>query len=381
MLQTSTMQYVDGALEVTPSINLVGAIGILAVTALLVIGVHESAQVNNAIVVIKVSVLLAFIIVGVAYMNPDNWVPFVPPHEGGDKYGIPGIIRAASLVFFAYVGFEAVSTAAGEARNPQKDIPVGILGALFVCTLLYVATTLVLTGVVPFRELGVPEPIALAVDRMDPAWARVPWPFANMDSINIFSLLIKIGAFTGLSSVMLVLCYAQTRIFYQMAKDGLMLKAFARINPTFRTPAAGTVVLGIVIAIAASSLPLGVLGDLVSLGTAMAFAIVCVSVMYLRKAHPDLARPFKVPFYPLTPILGIFFCVVLMMGPIVLDIVGKGIGVDLIGSLFGAPAADFKQDPVSLYILGGYIIIGVLIYAFYGYKNSKIAHPVPGAQE
>jgi APA family basic amino acid/polyamine antiporter len=247
--------------------------------------------------------------------------------------------------------------------------------------LLYVATTLVLTGVVPFRELGVPEPIALAVDRMDPAWARVPWPFANMDSINIFSLLIKIGAFTGLSSVMLVLCYAQTRIFYQMAKDGLMLKAFARINPTFRTPAAGTVVLGIVIAIAATSLPLGVLGDLVSLGTAMAFAIVCVSVMYLRKAHPDLARPFKVPFYPLTPILGIFFCVVLMMGPIVLDIVGKGIGVDLIGSLFGAPAADFKQDPVSLYILGGYIIIGVLIYAFYGYKNSKIAHPVPGAQE
>lgn len=371
-LSASTMQYVDGALQQAASFNLVGVIGILAVTGLLVVGVHESAQVNNVIVVIKVSVLLGFIAVGVLYLNPENWSPFVPPHEGGDKYGIPGVLRAASLVFFAYVGFEAVSTAAGEARNPQKDIPIGILGALLVCTLLYIATTLVLTGVVPFRELAVPEPIAVAVDRMDPPWATVPWPFAGAGEINVFSLLIKIGAFTGLSSVMLVLVYAQTRIFYQMAKDGLVPRLFSRINPTFKTPAAGTILLGAVIAFAAASLPLGVLGDLVSLGTALAFAIVCISVMYLRQAHPDLARPFKVPFYPVTPILGIVFCVLLMMGPIVLDIVGKGIGVDLIGSLFGKPAEDFRRDPVSLYILGSYIVVGILIYAFYGRHNSKI---------
>ncbi|MBI1252219.1 MAG: amino acid permease [Alphaproteobacteria bacterium] len=376
-LRSSTMQYVDGALQTTSHVNLVGVVGILAVTALLVVGVHESAQVNNVIVVIKVAVLLAFIAVGALYINPENWAPFVPPHEGGDKYGIPGILRAASLVFFAYVGFEAVSTAAGEARNPQRDIPFGILGALAIVTVLYIITTLVLTGVVPFRELAVPEPIALAVDRMNMPWATIPWPFAGADSINIFSLLIKFGAFTGLSSVMLVLCYAQTRIFYQMAKDGLVLRLFSHINPTFRTPAAGTILLGVIIAFGAAVLPLSVLGDLVSLGTALAFAIVCISVIYLRQNNPDLARPFKVPFYPLTPILGVVFCVLFMMGPIVLDIVGKGIGVDLIGSLFGAPAEDFKRDPVSLYILGGYILVGILIYAFYGYKNSKISHPAP----
>lgn len=368
----SAMQYQDGVLSITSSFNLVGVAGILFVTALLVIGVHESAQVNNVIVVIKVTVLLAFVVIGAAYFDPANWHPFIPANEGGFHYGAPGIFRAASLIFFAYVGFEAVSTAAGEARNPQRDLPIGILGSLFACTFIYILVAAVLTGVVPFRQLGVPDPIAIAVDRMNPTWAIVSWPYAASGTINLFSFIIKVGAFTGLTSVMLVLCYGQTRVFYQMAKDGLIARVFSRVNKRFKTPAAGTVLLGAVIAIAAATLPLGVLGDLVSLGTALAFSIVCISVIYLRRAEPGLPRPFKVPFYPLTPILGAIFCVVFMMGPILLDIVSKGIGVDLLGSLVGSPDANFQRDPVAFGILVGYIVIGILIYTFYGRSHSKL---------
>ncbi|MES2033582.1 MAG: amino acid permease, partial [Pseudomonadota bacterium] len=191
--------------------NLLGAAGILAVTALLVVGISESANVNNIIVFIKVGVLLLFVGVGAMFLfnhqadAVDNWTPFIPENEGGFKYGMPGIFRAASVIFFAYVGFEAVSTAAAEAKNPQKDIPVGILGSLLVCTIIYMAVAAVLTGVVPFRELGVAAPIALAVDRMGVGW---------------FSILIKVGAVAGLTSVMLILTYGQSRVFYAMAKDG-----------------------------------------------------------------------------------------------------------------------------------------------------------------
>ena len=368
----SALQYQNGVLSLAPSINIVGAVGIGLVTTLLVIGVHESAQVNNLIVVIKVSVLVAFVIIGVAYIDPANWKPFLPANEGGFHYGWLGVFRAASLIFFAYVGFEAVSTAAGEARNPQKDIPIGILGSLFICTVIYILVAAVLTGVVPFRKLGVPDPIAIAVDRMNPAWAIVPWGFSRTGTINLFALIIKIGAFTGLTSVMLVLCYGQTRVFYQMAKDGLIPRLFSTVNKRFRTPAAGTVLLGSVIAIAAATLPLSVMNDLVSLGTALAFAIVCISVIYLRRHEPGLTRPFKVPFYPFTPILGAFFCIVFMMGPILLDIVSKGIGKDLLGSIFGSPDTKFQRDPVALGILVGYIIVGALIYIGYGYRNSRL---------
>ncbi|MBU6373055.1 MAG: amino acid permease [Alphaproteobacteria bacterium] len=355
----STVQLVDGKLEVLPQINLIASLGILIVTGLLVVGVSESAQVNNIIVLIKVAVLLAFIAIGFTYVNPANWQPFIPENTGGFHYGWEGVLRAASIIFFAYVGFEAVSTAAGEARNPQKDIPVGILGSLFICTIIYMAVAAVMTGVVPYKQLGVPDPIAVAVDAMG-----LPW----------FSFLVKIGAITGLSSVMLVLCYAQTRVFYQMSKDGLLPQVFSRVHPQFRTPASGTVVLGVVIAIAASILPLRVLGDLVSLGTALAFTIVCVSVMYLRAHNPDLARPFRAPFG--APTLGVIFCVLFMMGPILLDIVSKAIGYDVLGGMMGSPG-EVDRDPVALGILVGYIILGVLIYAFYGYKNSKISHPQP----
>jgi APA family basic amino acid/polyamine antiporter len=296
----------------------------------------------------------------------------MPANEGGFHYGWQGVLRAASIIFFAYVGFEAVSTAAGESHNPQRDVPIGILGSLGFCTLVYILVSLVMTGVVPYGHLGVPDPIAVAVDRMNPTWALVSWPTSETGQLNLFSLIIKIGAFTGLSSVMLVLVYAQTRVFYQMAKDGLLWDIFGHVNPRFRTPAAGTVALGVIISIAAATLPLGVLGDLVSLGTALAFAIVCGSVIYLRRHNPTLHRPFEVPFYPYTPILGIFFCVVLMMGPILLDIVSKALGYDLLGALIGNPGT-VEHDPVALRILASYALVGVLIYVFYGYRHSKLA--------
>ena len=370
-ISKSTWQYQDGVLQSTNGFNLIGALGILAVTSLLVIGVRESARVNNVIVVIKVTVLIAFILIGATYMNPDNWSPWVPVNEGGFRYGWQGVLRAASIIFFAYVGFEAVSTAAGEAHNPQKDIPIGILGSLGFCTLIYILVSLVMTGVVPYGRLGVPDPIAIAVDRMNPTWALVQWSGSPTGTLNLFSFIIKIGAFTGLSSVMLVLCYAQTRVFFQMAKDGLIWRIFGQLNPRFHTPAAGTVMLGVIIAIAASLLPLGVLGDLVSLGTALAFAIVCGSVIYLRRHNPGMKRPFEVPFYPYTPILGIFFCVVLMMGPILLDILSKGLGVDLLGAMIGNPGK-VEHDPIALGILATYALVGALIYLFYGYRHSKL---------
>jgi len=281
------------------------------------------------------------------------------------------VLRAASIIFFAYVGFEAVSTAAGESHNPHRDVPIGILGSLAFCTLIYILVSLVMTGVVPFGKLGVPDPIAVAVDRMNPTWALIPWSGSETGTLNLFSFVIKIGAFTGLSSVMLVLCYAQTRVFFQMAKDGLIWRIFGHLNPRFHTPAAGTVMLGVIIAVAASLLPLGVLGDLVSLGTALAFAIVCGSVIYLRKHNAHMQRPFEVPFYPYTPILGIFFCVVLMMGPILLDILSKGLGVDLLGAMIGNPGK-VEHDPIALGILATYALVGALIYIFYGYRHSKL---------
>ncbi len=371
VISQSTLQYESGKLITTGSVNLVGALGIMAVTGLLVVGVHESASVNNVIVAIKVVVLLAFIAIGATYVNPANWQPVIPPNEGGAHFGFQGILRAASVVFFAYVGFEAVSTAAGEARNPQRDLPIGIIGSLIICTVIYMAVSMVMTGVVPYRELGVPAPIAVAIDRMNPSWALVPWSLSETGTLNVFSLLIKIGAFAGLTSVMLVLLYAQTRVFYQMARDGLIPGVFGLINQRFKTPAVGTVLLGALIALAAALLPLGVLGDLVSLGTALAFAIVCISVMYMRGAHPEIARPFKVPFYPITPILGVIACVVFMMGPIIIGLLSQATGVDFWAVIFGS-AGTVQVEYLPSILLVGYIVIGALVYGLYGYRNSKI---------
>jgi APA family basic amino acid/polyamine antiporter len=341
----------------TGTLNLAAAIGIAMVSALLVVGVSESANVNNAIVVIKVIVLVTFIAVGAQYINPANWVPFIPEPTGQPgEFGIGGIFRGAAIIFFAYVGFEAVSTAAAEAKNPSRDVPIGILGALIICTLIYMAVAAVMTGVVPFRELASPAPIAVAIDRMGLEWADIPYAAAEGGKLNLISFAIKIGAITGLSSVMLVLCYGQTRIFYTMARDGLLPKVFAEIHPKFRTPWMGTILLGVVIAIAASFLPISLLGDLVSLGTAVAFSIVCLSVIYLRIKHPDLPRPFKVPGGMFTAALGIAACLFLAYQNFQPMIVHA-----------------MNDNPLPLMILGGYAAVGAVIYIGYGFWHSKLA--------
>jgi basic amino acid/polyamine antiporter, APA family len=335
------------------SFNLPAFIGISLVTALLVVGVSESAKVNNAIVLIKVSVVLLFVVIGALYIDPDNWKPFIPENTGPGHYGWDGIFRAASIIFFASVGFEAVSTAAQEAKDPQKDMPFGILGSLFVCTLLYIAVSAVLTGIVPYNKLAVPDPMALAVDKVGLDW---------------FSFLIKIGAITGLSSVMLVLMYGQTRIFYTMSRDGLIPEVFSKTHPRFHTPYINTILVGLLVAIAAATTPIQLLGDLVSLGTLLAFMMVCFCVLYMRRHQPDLPRPFKTPFMPATPILGMLTCGYLVF------------------SIF---FANNQQGELVLtesgsevvHLIGPYVLVGILIYVFYGLRHSRLAHemkPLPG---
>jgi amino acid transporter len=280
--------------------NLPAVIVVLAVMLLLVVGVSESATVNNVIVAIKVTVILAFVVVGAGYVNPANWQPFIPEPTGEPGvFGWDGILRAATVVFFAYIGFEAVSTAAGEARNPQRDMPFGILGSLLICTLLYIATSAVLTGVVPFTKLNVAAPVATAANAFGPQWGWLAYS-------------IKIGAIAGLTSVILVLMFGQTRIFYTMSRDGLLPSPLAKVHPSFKTPWVNTIVTGLVCAGAAALFDINTLGDLTSIGTLAAFAIVCVSVIWLRRTRPDLERGFTTPFYPATPILGILSCVFLI---------------------------------------------------------------------
>ena len=364
------------ALQATGTFNLVAAIGIAAVCALLVLGVSESANVNNVIVVIKIIVLLTFIAVGITYVNPDNWVPFIPPADPAEpgRYGVDGVFRGAAIIFFAYVGFEAVSTAAAEAKNPSRDVPVGILGALFICTLIYMAVAAVMTGVVPYMELSSPAPVAVAIDRMNLTWADVPLAAAPGGQLNLISFLIKIGAITGLSSVMLVLCYGQTRIFYTMSRDGLLPKVFSQIHPKFRTPWMGTIVLGVLIAIAAAFLPISLLGQLVSFGTAVAFSIVCLSVIYLRVKHPELERPFRVPGGIFTALLGIAACLYLAWKNF----------QPMLEQAFPTQAqlaAGAVADPLTLQLLGGYAAVGAVIYAIYGFWHSKLAKGIDITEE
>jgi APA family basic amino acid/polyamine antiporter len=286
------------------------------------------------------------------------------------SFGVSGILQGAAIIFFAYVGFEAVSTAAAEAKNPKKDVPIGILGSLFICTAIYMFVAAVLTGIVPFKELGVPDPIAVAVDRMHPVWAQIPVAFVPAGQLNLVSLMIKIGAVTGLSSVMLVLYYGQTRIFYSMARDGLLPQAFAVIHKKFKTPWIGTITLGFLIALSAAFLPIDLLNQLVSLGTALAFSIVCLSVISLRKTHPDLPRAFRVPGGVATAALGIFVCLGMA-------------AFNLVPMVDKAVHGDF----LPLGILVGYGLVGVAVYLLYGLKHSKLARGIdildigPGPEE
>ncbi len=347
----------EGAAATHGVANLPAIIAILAVTALLVIGISESATVNNIVVLIKVTVVIAFIAIGAFYVNPDNWTPLVPaeippPPEGTprgfwadiwramvdvmtaqntSRYGIGGLISGAATIFFAYIGFEAVSTAGAEAKNPARDMPIGILGSLVICTVLYILTSAVLVGIVPYTDLNDPAPIAKAVNQIG-----LPW----------FAVLVKIGAIAGLSSVMLVLLYGQTRIFYTMARDGLLPGPLAVVHPRFRTPWINTLIVGVLAAGAAGLMPLDALADLTNVGSLAAFSIVCVTVIYMRIAAPGLVRPFRTPLFPLTPILGAAMCLFLLM------------------SLMANPAT----RNFFLIYLGG----GIAVYFAYGLGHSKL---------
>lgn len=307
--------------------NLPAFLGILMVTLLLTVGVSESAKVNNIIVLVKLAVIIAFIAFGAPHVDTANWHPFIPENIGPGKFGFEGVVRAAGVIFFAYIGFEAVSTAAQEAKNPQKDMPIGIIGSLAICTVLYIAVSAVLTGIVHYTSLSVPDPIAVGVDAIGLTW---------------LAIAVKVGAIMGLSSVMLVLVYGQTRIFFTMSRDGLLPKFFSSVHTRFKTPHWNTLFVGVVIAFVAGLTPISVLGELVSMGTLLAFAVVCFSVLYLRKVAPGLKRPFKTPLMPLTPILGIACCLYLISG---------------------LPAETFVR-------LKLWFVAGVLIYALYGYRKS-----------
>ncbi len=324
--------FTEGWTSTGAVLNVPAMVIVAMITVLLVLGIRESATFNNIIVAIKVSVILTFIVVGLVYLNRDNWEPFVPAAQGPGKFGWGGVLRAAGVIFFAYIGFDAVSTAAQEARNPQRDMPVGILGSLAICTVLYITVALVLTGIVDYTKLNVPDPIAVAIDTLGKpvAWLRP---------------IVKIGAIAGLSSVILVMMLGQPRIFYTMSKDGLLPPVFSHVHPRFRTPWLATILTGSLAMVIAGLFPIGLLGELVSIGTLLAFVIVCAGVFVLRFTDPGIVRPFRVPGFWLVCPLGMFFCSWLM---------------------YGLPPDTWARLMV-------WMAIGLVIYFAYGRRHSALA--------
>ena len=281
-------------------VNLPAMLIIGIVTVILVLGIRESASVNNYIVVAKLAIILLIVAYGLTKIVPSNWQPFIPPNTGEwGTFGWSGVLRGSGLVFFAYIGFDAVSTAAQEAKNPQRDMPIGILASLAVCTILYVVVSAVLTGMVPYTELNVPAPMAYAMEATGaPFWIRMS---------------VDVGATLGLASVILVMLLGQSRVFYAMSRDGLLGAWASKVHPKYRTPYLSSTYTGIVVAIGAGFLPLQLLGQLVNIGTLLAFALVCVGVLILRRTRPDLERPFRTPGMPFVPILGVLCCFGLML--------------------------------------------------------------------
>ncbi len=318
--------------QVTAWLNIPAMFIVGLLTFLLVLGIRESASINNIMVIVKVAVIILFIVVGFMFVAKANWQPFIPENTGKwGEFGWSGILRAAGVIFFAYIGFDAVSTAAQEAKNPQRDMPVGILGSLSISTVLYILVAIVLTGLVSYTQLNVADPIAVGVNAMGESmfWLRP---------------IIKIAAIAGLSSVILVMLLGQPRIFFAMAKDGLLPPAFARIHPRFKTPHFSTILTGSIAMILAGILPINILGELVSIGTLLAFAIVCVSIIVLRRTRPDLPRPFRTPWVPVIPALGALICVAQMLA--------------------------LPMDTWLRLII--WMAIGFLIYFLYGKKHSKL---------
>ncbi len=271
--------------------NLPAVLIVLLVSILLMVGISESARVNAVIVVIKLAVVLVFIGAGWQYINPANYHPFLPPNTGAfGEFGISGVMMGAGTIFFAYIGFDAVSTAAQECRNPQKDMPIGMIGSLAVCTALYILFALVLTGLVPYKQLGVAAPVAVAIDHTPYVWLNP---------------LIKFGVICGFSSVILVMLMGQSRVFYAMSRDGLVPAVFSRIHPKFHTPWRSNLLFFFFVAPFSAFLPLSVVGRMTSIGTLFAFAIVCAGVWVMRVKNPAQPRPFRTPWVPAVPALGI----------------------------------------------------------------------------
>jgi len=329
-IDASTLPHATGVF------NVVAFLGIAAATYILIVGIKESANFNSAVVILKVAIVLVFIGVAGMYvlrhpaLAAANWHPFIPPNTGKfGEFGLSGVARGAAVIFFAYIGFDAVSTAAQEAKNPQKDMPIGIIGSLVICTLLYILVSGLLTAVVPYTALNVAAPVAIGIDATGVRWG---------------SLLVKAGAVAGLGSVMLVMLLGQSRVFYSMSRDGLLPHWAGAIHPRFRTPWISSLVVGVCVAIFASLIPIGDLAVLVNIGTLLAFVIVCAGVWILRRKRPDLPRPFKTPLVPLVPILGIL-------------------------TSFAAMASLPAKTWWRLLI---WLIIGLLVYAFYGAKHSKV---------
>jgi len=324
-----------GLPHVTAAFNLIAILIVMAITVILVIGIKESANFNSAIVFVKLSVVGIFLVVGGYFLmhHPDvartNWHPYIPPKDAAGNFGWNGIAKGASRIFFAYIGFDAVSTAAQEAKKPQRDMPVGILGSLFICTILYILVSLVLTGLVSYKTLNVAAPVALGIDATGVSWG---------------SLLVKIGAVFGLATVMLVMLLGQTRVFYSMSKDGLLWKWASAVHPKFRTPWITTIVFGIVAALFPAFLQIEQLAQLVNIGTLLAFTIVCAGVWVLRVRHPEMPRPFRAPLVPLVPLLGIVSALYLMS----------------------------RLALITWEVMIGWLIFGLIIYFTYSRKHSKV---------
>jgi len=304
-------------------INLPAVLIILLISLLLMKGVKESSRINNIMVIIKVSVILFFILVGVFHIKPSNWTPFMP-------FGLSGIFRGAAFVFFSFIGFDSISTAAEEVKNPQKDLPKGIIGSLLICTLLYIAVSGVLTGILPYEEFkNTSAPVAYALAQIGISWG---------------SALVSVGAISGITTVLMVMIYAQTRIFFVMSRDGLLPEVFKEVSKTHGTPVKSTIIVAIITAILAGFTPITAVAELTNIGTLAAFIIVSVSIIVLRKRNPDIERPFKCPWVPAIPLLSIAFCSYLLLS--------------------------LSRETHIRFLI--WIGIGIIIYFLYSRKHSKL---------